>query len=149
MSFKLQSSKLRYLETKISIRDLAKFPSVKTTFHRYFGAIFDHVRHWFSSWPLNKVCCPWCELQLLFRSHNHANILSYCSTLVKLASWKWHSKVTQHLEAKLVRVMNTKVVQFTILDVSKVLLRPYNHFIHWSYMITSISIYKKNQHFMW
>ena len=101
------------------------------------------LRHWFSSWPLNKVCCPWCELQLLFRSHSHANNLCYCSTLVKLASWKWHFKV-QHLEAKLVHVLNTKVVPFTILDVSKVYWCPYNHFIHWSYMIASISIYIKS-----
>jgi hypothetical protein len=141
MVFKLQSSKLRYLETEISIRDLAKFLSLEIAFHSYFGAIFDYVRHCFSSWPFNKVCYPWQELQLLFRSHNHANTLSYCSTLVKLASCKRHFKVNQHLEAKLAHVMNTNIVPFTILDVCKVLLWPYNHFIHWSYMITSISIY--------
>ena len=43
-----------------------------------------------------------------------------------------------------VHVMNTKVVPFTILDVSKVYWCPYNHFIHWSYMIASISIYIKS-----
>ena len=107
-------------------------------------ALFDLVRHWFSSWPLNKVCYPWCELQCLFRSHSHANTLSYYSTLVKLASWKWHFNVHQHLEAKLVRVMNTKVVPFTILDAYKVYWCPYNHFIHLSYMIATISIYIKS-----
>ena len=40
--------------------------------------------------------------------------------------------------------MNTKVVPFTILDVSKVYWCPYNHFIHWSYMVASISIYIKS-----
>ena len=147
MVFKLQSSKVRYIETKIGIRDLAKFPSLEIAFHCYFRAIFDHVRHWFSSWPLNKVCYPWQELQLLFRSHSHANTLSYYSTLVKLVSWKWHFKWNQHLEANLVYIMNTNIVPFIILDVSKVFSWPHNHFIHWSYMITSICIY--NQHHMW
>ena len=110
----------------------------------YFGAIFYHIRHWFSSWPLNKVCYPWQELQLLFRSHSLASSLNYCSTLVKLASWKWHFQVNQHLGAKLVHVMNTKIVQFIILDVSKVFSWPHNHFIHWSYMITSICKYISN-----
>ena len=118
-----------------------KFPSLEIAFHCYFGAIFDHVRHWFSSWPLNKVCYPWEELQLLFRSHSHANTLSYCSTLVQLISWKWHFKWNQHLEAKLAHVMNTKVVPFTILDVSKLFSWPHNHLMHWSHMITSICIY--------
>ena len=36
-----------------------KFPSLETTFHCYFGVAFDHVRHWFSWWPLNKVCYYW------------------------------------------------------------------------------------------
>ena len=40
--------------------------------------------------------------------------------------------------------MNTKVVPFAILDVSKVYWCPYNHFIHWSYMIASISIHIKS-----
>ena len=94
-----------------------KIATQETTFCWYLWALSDHVRHWISSWPLNKVCYPCCELQLLFRSHSHVNALSYCSTLVKLVSWKWHFKVHQHLEAKLVHVMNTKVVPFTILNV--------------------------------
>ena len=107
-------------------------------------ALFDHVRNWISSWPLNKVCYPWCELQLLFRSHSHANTLSYYSTLVKLVSWKCHFKWNQHLEAKLAHVMNTNIVLFTILDLSKVFSWPHNPFIHWSYMITSICKYISN-----
>ena len=91
---------------------------------------------------------PCQELQLLLRVHCHANTLSYCLTLVKLASCKRHFKVNQHLEAKLAHVMNTNIVPFTILDVSKVFSWPHNHLIHWSYMIASISIYI-NQHFMW
>ena len=107
-------------------------------------ALFDHVKHWFSSLPLNKVCYPWCELQLLFRSHSHANTLSYCSTLVKLVSWKWYFNWNQHLEANLVYVMNTKIVPFTILDVSKVFWWRHNHVMHWSHMITSIIKYMSN-----
>ena len=52
------------------------------------------------------------------------------------------------LEANLVYVMNINIVPITILDVSKVFSWSHNHFIHWSYMIASISIYI-NQHFMW
>ena len=78
------------------LQDLEKFSKLQTALSWKLWALFDHVRHWFSSWPLNKVCYPWCELQLLFRSHSHANNISYCSTLVKLASWKWHYKVAQH-----------------------------------------------------
>ena len=84
------------------LQDLEKFSKLQTALSWNLWALFDHVRHWFSSWPLNKVCYPWCELQLLFRSYNHANTLSYCSTLVKLVSWKWHFKWNQHLEANLV-----------------------------------------------
>ena len=40
--------------------------------------------------------------------------------------------------------MNTNIVPFTILDVSKVFSWPHNHLIHWSYMIASISIYIKS-----
>ena len=101
---------------------------MKTAFCWNLWALFDHVTHWISSWPLNNVCYSWCELQLLFRSHSHANNLSYCSTLVKLASWKWHFKWNQHLEANLVYVMNINIVPFIILDVSKVFLWPPNHF---------------------
>ena len=36
------------------------------------------------------------------------------------------------LEAKLVKVMNTKVVPYDILNILKVLLRSHKHFIHWS-----------------
>ena len=104
--------------------------------------------HWIRPWPKNKSCYPSQVLQLLFRSHSHANTLSYCSTLVKLASWKWHFKWNQHLEANLAYVMNINIVPFTILDVSKVFSWPHNHLIHWSYMIASINTYI-NQHFMW
>ena len=40
--------------------------------------------------------------------------------------------------------MNINIIPVTILDVSKVYWCPYNHFIHWSYMIASISIYIKS-----
>ena len=40
--------------------------------------------------------------------------------------------------------MNTKVVPFTILYVSKVYWCPYNLFMHWSHMITSIIKYMSN-----
>ena len=129
----LHCSKVGYIETKIQLKT-TKFLVLKTAFCWYLWALFDHLRHWISSWPLNKVCYPWQELQLLFRSHSHANNLSYCSTLVKLVSWKWHFKWNQHLEAKLTHVMNTNIVPFTILDVSKVFLRPHNHLLHWSHM---------------
>ena len=72
--------------------DLAKFLSLKTAFHCYLWALFDHARHWISSWPLNKVCYPCQELQLLLRVHCHAKTLSYWSPLVKLASCKRHLK---------------------------------------------------------
>ena len=109
-------------------------------------AIFEPVVHRIRPWPKNKSCYPSQVLQLLFRSHNHANNLSYCSTLVKIASWKWHFKWNQHLEANLAYVMNTNIVPFIILDVSKVFSWPHSHLIHWSYMIASISI-DINQHF--
>ena len=120
------------------------FLSYKTTFCWNLWALFDHVRHWFSSWPLNKVCYPWQELQLLFRSHGYASSLNYCWTLVKLASWKWHFKWNQHLEVNLVYVMNINIVPFITLDVSKVFSWPHNHLIHWSYTSKSISIYIKS-----
>ena len=94
--------------------------------------------------PKNKSCYPSQVLQLLFRSHSHANTLSYCSTLVKLASWKWHFKWNQHLKANLVYVENISIVPFIILDVPKVFSWPHHHLIHWSYMIASISIYIKS-----
>ena len=132
-----------YIRTKNSFKT-AKFLVLKTTFYWYLWALFDHVRHWISSWPLNKVCYPWQEVQLLFRPHSHANTLSYCSTLVKLVSWKWHFKWNQHLEANLVYVMNINIVPIIILDVSMMFSWPHNHLIHWSHMITSISIYIKS-----
>ena len=42
--------------------------------------------------------------------------------------------------------MNTNIISFTILDVSKVFSWPHNHLIHWSYMIASINIYKSTFH---
>ena len=41
--------------------------------------------------------------------------------------------------------MNTNIVPFTILDMSKVFLWPHNHLLHWSHMITHVY----NQHHMW
>ena len=79
-----------------------------------------------------------------FRSHSHANTLSYYSTLVKLASCKRHFNVNQHLEAKLAHVMNTNIVPIIILGVSKVFWWPHNHLMHWSHMITSIIKYMSN-----
>ena len=46
---------------------------------------------------------------------------------------------TNHnLEAKLVQVMNTKVVPCDILNMFKVLLGSYKHFLHWSHVNPSI-----------
>ena len=42
------------------------------------------------------------------------------------------------LEAKLVQVMNTKVVPYDILNMFKVSLRYHNNFIHWSHVNASI-----------
>ena len=42
------------------------------------------------------------------------------------------------IEAKLVQVMNTKVVPYDILNLIKVPLRPHKHFIHWSHIMASI-----------
>ena len=81
--------------------DLENFLNLKIASSLFLGAVFEHVRHWISSWPLNKVCSPCHGLQLSFRSHSHASSLSYCSTLVKLASCKRHFKGNQHLEANL------------------------------------------------
>ena len=113
---------------------------MKTTFCWYLWTLFDHVRHWISSWPLNKVCYPWQELQLSFRSHSHANNLSYCSTLVKLVSWKWHFKWDQHL-SKFGPCHEYKHCSNYHLDVYMAFWWPHNDLIHWSYMIISISIY--------
>ena len=42
------------------------------------------------------------------------------------------------LEAKLVQVMNTKVVPYDILNMVKVLLGSHKHFIHWLHVNPSI-----------
>ena len=42
------------------------------------------------------------------------------------------------LEAKLVQVMNTKVVLCDILNMFKVPLRSHKHFIYWSHIMASI-----------
>ena len=42
------------------------------------------------------------------------------------------------LEAKLVQVMNTKVVPYEILNMFKVLLGSHKHFIHWLHVNPSI-----------
>ena len=42
------------------------------------------------------------------------------------------------LEAKLVQVMNSKVVPYDILNMFKVPLRSHKHFIHWSHIMASI-----------
>ena len=121
--------------------DLAKFWSLEIEFHCYFGAIFDYVMHWISSWPLNKVCYPCQELQLLLRMHYDANTLDYSSTLVKVVLWKLKLWVNYDLEANLAHVMNTNIVLFTTLDLSKVFSWPHNHLLHWSHTITSICMY--------
>ena len=104
----------------------------------------DHVRHWISSWPLNKVCSPCQELQLLLRVHCHANNACYSSTLVKVVSWKMKFWVNYDLEANLAHVMNANIVPFSTLDVSKVFWWPHNHLMHRSHMITSIIKYMSN-----
>ena len=42
--------------------------------------------------------------------------------------------------------MNTNIVPFSILDVSKVILWPRNHILHWSHKITSIYMYISTSH---
>ena len=44
------------------------------------------------------------------------------------------------LEAKLVQVMNTKVVPYDILSMLKVLLGSHKHFTHWSHVNPSLGI---------
>ena len=41
------------------------------------------------------------------------------------------------LEAKLVQVMNTKVVQYDIINMFRVPLRSHKHLIHWSHISSS------------
>ena len=50
------------------------------------------------------------------------------------------------LEAKLVQVMNTKVVPCDILNMFKLLLRSHKHFIHWSHANPSICKAFSNKH---
>ena len=70
-----------------SVHDLANFSKLKTICW-FLLALFDHVRHWISSWPKNKSCYSSQVLQLCLRVHYHANTLCYSSTLVKVGSWK-------------------------------------------------------------
>ena len=94
-------------------------------------------------WLKNKSCYPSQVVQLLFWSQpckQSKLLFNFGQTSIMKMAFQGNPT----LEAKLVHVMNTKVVPFTILDVSKVLLWPYNHFIHWSYMIASIGIYIKS-----
>ena len=143
MVFKMQSSKVGHIETEISLWQ-QNFLCLETTFLCCLWALFDQARHWISSWPLNKVCYPHQELQLLLSMQYHANNLCYSSTLVKVVTWKWKFRVNEDLEAKLAHVMNTNIVPFTILDMSKVFLWHHNHLLHWSHMITSICMYTIN-----
>ena len=55
---------------------------------------------------------------------------------IQLENGKLHYNLD--LEAKLVQVMNTKVVPYDILSMFKVLLRSHKHFIHWSHVNPSI-----------
>ena len=48
------------------------------------------------------------------------------------------------LRSKIGPVINTNIVLFTILDMSKVFLWPHNYLLHWSHMITSICKYISN-----
>ena len=62
--------------------------------------------------------------------------------IVQLRSNIHHENGNLHynhdLEAKLVQVMNTKVVPYDILNMFKVPLRSHKHFIHWSHIMASI-----------
>ena len=51
---------------------------------------------------------------------------------IQLENGKLH--YNHDLEAKLVKVMNTKVVPYDILNILKVLLRSHKHFMHWSHV---------------
>ena len=61
--------------------------------------------------------------------------------IVQLRSNIYHENGYLHynhdLEAKLVQVMNTKVVPYDILNMFRVPLRSHKHFIHWSHINTS------------
>ena len=55
---------------------------------------------------------------------------------IQLENGKLH--YNHDLEAKLVQVMNTKVVPYDILNMFKVLLGSHKHFIHWLHVNPSI-----------
>ena len=55
---------------------------------------------------------------------------------IQLKNSKLH--YNHDLEAKLLQVMNTKVVPYDILNMLKVLLGSHKHFIHWSHVNPSI-----------
>ena len=55
---------------------------------------------------------------------------------IQLENGKLH--YNHDLEAKLVQVMNTKVVPYDILNMFKVLLGSQKHFIHWLHVNPSI-----------
>ena len=65
--------------------------------------------------------------------------------IVQLRSNIHHENGNLHynhdLEAKLVQVMNTKVVPCEILNMFKVPLRFHKHFIHWLHIIASIYLH--------
>jgi len=55
---------------------------------------------------------------------------------IQLENGNLHSN--HDLEAKLVQVMNTKVIPYDILNMFKVPLRSHKHFIHWSHVKPNI-----------
>ena len=55
---------------------------------------------------------------------------------IQLENGKLH--YNHDLEAKLVQVMNTKVVPYDILNMFNIPLRSHKHFIHWSHVNPSI-----------
>ena len=54
---------------------------------------------------------------------------------IQLENGKLH--YNHDLEAKLVQVMNTKVIPYDILNMFRVPLRSHKHFIHWSHIMAS------------
>ena len=63
---------------------------------------------------------------------------------IQLENGKLH--YNHDLEAKMVQVMNTKVVPYDILNMFKVLLRSDKHFIHWLHVNPSICKAFSNKH---
>ena len=57
-------------------------------------------------------------------------------SIIQLENGKLH--YNHDLEAKLVQVMNTKVVQYDILNMFRVLLGHHKYFIHWLHVNPSI-----------